>query len=253
MGFLSHWSAVVLTVFFGPLLPERSRHRWPWSDLLRMDGIQSAHGFLWAVLGVIFWAWGFVLYQAEMSDLVASLVTDERGSGDVGPITHYGLIFYFAFLVTPRGFLLTLLLLDGVVRAVAGGMAGSVPGSLYLAVPLAAGRLTARAWHAARMTSRYGKADEPDRLLEEGDRLRVLRTRPHPEWNADQAFRFGERLYQLHNYNPEAFVRGRLRFEYTFTPWPEGRTLRRVLAIGPPGDPPARLVQAQEEDSPQPS
>src|SRR5512143_702535 len=231
MEMLSRVAAVVVTTLFAPLLPERYRCRWPWPEVIGLPGIQSAHGYLWTLAGFLFWAWGFILYQTEMSELVVAVATDERGSGDVGPITHYGLILYFAFLFTPRGFLLTVLALDGLTRGIAGAMTGSVPGSLYLAVPLAVARWLQAGWRRSRMTSRYGKASEPDRLVEEGDRLRVRRTRPHPEWNADLAFRYRDKLYRLHNFDAVAVVQGRLCFEYTFTPWPEGRTLRRVVNI----------------------
>jgi hypothetical protein len=231
---LSHLAVVALTMLFAPLLPERYRGRWPWSDAVGLPGLQTLHGVLWAFAGIVFWAWGFILYQTEMSDLVTAVITDERSTGDVGPITHYGLILYFSYLVTPRGFLLTVLLLDGVVRGVAGAMSGVVPGNIYVWTVLSAGRWAGELAGAARRTARYGRMNQPDEILEEGGMLRVRRTRPHTDWNADQAFRYGERLYCLHNYDPEARSGDRLCVEYTFKPWPEGRTLRRVVAIGPP-------------------
>lgn len=234
MGTLSRLAAVVLTTVVAPLLPERYRSRWPWADFIGMPGVQSVHGYLWALLGVGFWTWGFVVYQGEMSELVTSVIADERNTGEVGPITHYGLVLYFAYLVTAKGFLLTVLLLDGVVRGVAGAMSGTVPGNIYLWMIFSAGRWTGELAGEARRTARYGKRDEPDQIFQEGDLLRVRRTRPHPEWNADQAFRCGERFYCLHNYDPEARAGDRLCVEYTFTPWPEGRTLRRVVALGAP-------------------
>jgi hypothetical protein len=239
MGFLSRAAAVVLTTIFAPLLPERYRSRWPWPDLVSVPGVQTLHGVLWAIAGLVFWAWGFALYQTEMAELVAAVITDERGSGDVGPVTHYGLILYFAYLVTPRGFLLTLLLLDGVVRGVAGAMSGVVPGNVYLWTVFSLGRWVGDLVGEARSTARYGRAGEPDRVFEEGGLLRVRRTRAHPEWNADQAFRYGGRFYCLHNFDSEARAGDRLCVEYTFTPWPEGRTLRRVVDLPTPLPPPA--------------
>jgi|WetSurMetagenome_2_1015567.scaffolds.fasta_scaffold65759_3 hypothetical protein len=234
----SHAAAVVLTTLFAPLLPERYRSRWPWSDLVGLPGVQTLHGVLWAVAGLVFWAWGFILYQQEASDLVVAVLTDERNPGDVGPITHYGLILYFAYLVTPRGFLLTFLLLDGAVRGVAGAMSGVVPGNFYVWMLLSAGRWAGELASEARRTARYGRPEEPDEVVQEGGLLRVRRTRPHPEWNADQAFRFGEKFFCLHNYDPEARKGDKLCVEYTFTPWPEGRTLRRVVNLPTPLPPP---------------
>jgi hypothetical protein len=239
MDLLSHITALVLTVLFAPLLPERYRSRWPWSDLVGLPGVQTLHGVLWAVAGLVFWAWGFILYQAQASDLVAAVLTDERSTGDVGPITHYGLILYFAYLVTPKGLLLTILLLDGAVRSVAGAMSGAVPGNVYVWIIFSVGRGARELAGEARRTALYGRPDEPDEIVEEGGLLRVRRTRPHPEWNADQAFRFGERFFCMHNFDPEARAGARLCVEYTFTPWPEGSTLRRVVDLPAPGPLPA--------------
>jgi hypothetical protein len=244
MGTLSRVAAVVLTTVVAPLLPERYRSRWPWADVIGMPGVQSMHGYLWAFLGIGFWAWGFILYEGEMADLVAAVVTDDRSSGDVGPITHYGLVLYFAYLVTAKGFLLTVLLLDGVVRGVAGATSGTVPGNIYLWMIFSLGRWARELGGEARRTSRYGKRDEPDQIFQEGGLLRIRRTRPHADWNADQAFRYGERLYCLHNFDPEVQAGERLCVEYTFKPWPEGRTLRRVVTVGSPAAP------AQDERSP---
>ncbi len=222
---------ILLTALVVPFIPERYRPIWPWQELVNMPGLQTAQAFLCAVVGVVFWLWGQVVYQQQMAEMVTAILANERGSGDVGPITHYGLVTYFAFLFTVRGFLLTLFLLDGIARATAGAMSGVVPGSLFLAVPLLLWRLACRGVREVVMIFRYGKANEPDEVLQDGETLRVRRTRPHPEWNAHLAFRHGDKLYRLHHYDDRAQAHGGLCFEYWFKPWPDGETLRRVVNI----------------------
>jgi len=220
-----------LTFLLGPLLPERYRKTWPWPDLMGLQGLQTWHGFFWAFGAAILWFVGLIAYQKEMAEVVTAIVASDSGSGDVGAITHYGLVTFFAYFFTVHGALLTVLLLDGVARGAAGAMTGRVPGSVYLAGPLGLIRLVGIGLRAQRMTSLYGKSSEPDRVGIEGGVLKVRRTRPHPEWNADLAYRFGDKLYRLHNYDDHAFAQGRPCFEYQFTPWPEGTTLRRVVDI----------------------
>ena len=231
MGHIFFYLRCLLTFLLGPLLPEQYRKTWPWPDLLGLQGLQAWHGLIWAFGAAILWFVGLIAYQKEMAELVTAMVASDAGSGDVGAITHYGLVTFFAYFFTIRGALLTVLLLDGVARGTAGAMTGRVPGTFYLAGPLGLIRLAGIGLQAHRMSSLYGKSSEPDRVSIEGGVLKVRRTRPHPEWNADQAYRFGEKLYRLHNYDEHAFAQGRPCFEYQFTPWPEGKTLRRVMDI----------------------
>ena len=232
MDAVRHYAALIITVLLGPLLPERYRPSWPRPDLMETPGVQTSHAFLCTLVAFALWAWGFILYQAAMSELVTTLMTDpnQHYDGDVAP-THLGMVMYFAYLFTPRGALATIFLIDSVARLVAGAMSGKVPGSLYLAVPLALFRLVKRVVHEGTLTARYGPASEPDRISVEGDLLKVRRTRPHPEWNAHLAFRHDGKLYKLHNYDDGALFGGRPCFEYQFKPWPEDAILRRVVDI----------------------
>ena len=237
MATLFQLMRILLTAVAVPFLPERYRTIWPWPELVNMPGLQTAQAFLCAVAGVVFWFWGQVVYQKQMAEMVTAILADERGSGDVGTITHYGLVTYFAFMFTVKGSLLTLFLLDGIARATAGAMSGVVPGTLFVAVPFLFWRLARRGVREVAMISRYGMAHGPDTVFQEGDTLCVRRTRPHPEWNAHLAFRFDGKLYRLHNYDDHARADGRPCFEYQFTPWPEGETLRRVVDIQERADP----------------
>ena len=233
MALLSACARILLTGLVGPLLPERYRHLWPWPELLGTPGVQTGHAFLCAVAGVVLWMMGLVADQTEMAERVAALLADDKGTGWVGPVTHYGLVTYFAYVFTLRGFFLTLLLWDGIVRAVAAGASKSAPGTLFLAVPLGLARLAARGLRAADMRRRYGKASVPDVILQDEDGIRVRRTRPHPEWNAHLAYRYGGKFYRLHHFEEDAVAQGRPCFEYRFTPWPEGETLRRIVDVTP--------------------
>lgn len=232
--YFASWLQFLLTFLLGPLLPERYRKVWPWPDLMGLQGLQTGHAFFWAIGAAILWFVGFIAYQKEMAELVTATIANDSGSGEAGPITFYGMVTYFAYFFSIRGAMLTVLLLDGIARATAGAMTGSVPGSIYLAVPLGFVRLAAMGVHELRMRSLYGKASEPDRVFQDGEGLRVRRTRPHPEWNAHLAYRYGGKLYRLHHYDEHAFAQGRPCFEYHFTPWPEGETLRRVVDIEEP-------------------
>ncbi len=231
MATLFQLMRVLLTALVAPFLPERYRTIWPWQELVNMPGLQTAQAFLCAVAGVVFWFWGQVVYQKQMAEMVAAILADERGSGNVGTITHYGLVTYFAFMFTVKGFFLTLFLLDGIARATAGAMSGVVPGTLFLAIPFLFWRLARRGVREVVMIFRYGTAHKPDSVIQEGDTLCVRRTRPHPEWNAHLAFRHEDKLYRLHHYDDRAHANGRPCFEYWFKPWPEGQTLRRVVSI----------------------
>ena len=103
--------------------------------------------------------------------------------------------------------------------------------SLFLAAPLALARLVGGQVERGRVAARYGSAAEPDRITVEGNHLRVHRTRPHPEWSAHIAYRYGERFYCLEKQGEAVGATVRPCIAYEFGPWPEGVILRRVVTI----------------------
>ncbi len=220
----------VLTCLVWPVLPARYRALWPW-ELPADDGVLGqASAYAHAIASVLLWGVVFIAYEKAYSLKVAGLIADDRGSGEVGLLTWYGMVCFFSFFFTPWGMLLSVYIVDSAVRLVHALGTGEPMGSVFLSAPLwFAGKVADRA-KEARMTALYGSAGESDRISVEGDGLVVRATRPHAEWNALYTFSHRDTLYRLRSFC-EGAEGARRCFIYRFEPWPDGETVRRVVAL----------------------
>ncbi len=225
--------AVALTFLAGPLLPRPYRRFWPWPELQESGALQLFHAYLHAVASVVVWMTGLVAFVKAFGDRYTEALMDpQHGTGDPSYLTWYGLIGFFAFLVSPGGILKGLYMADSVVRAVGGAMHRTVPGTLFLALPLGLVGVLARRAREQAMTARYGPPGAPDRLEVRGESLFVWTTRPRDEWHNLLAFSHGGRLYRL-VWRGEVSGGARRAFEHRFEPWPGAMPVRRVVLLDP--------------------
>jgi hypothetical protein len=233
----------LVTVLVMPLLPEAYRRRWRWPCILPDGPAQWFTCIFHVAMSTLLWGLAFVAYQKAFGEAVMAAMweTADR-EGQLNIFAGWaGVVGFFAFPFTPRGFLAWTYLLDSVVRFVAMACNGEHTASIFLAVPLwLYGRILALAGHL-RTNAIYGKASEPDRLFEEGKIIRVRSTRRHPEWHAGLTFHCRDSLFRLESEGDVPEGKGRC-FEYRFGPWPEQEIVRRVVLLTgeeeklPPGD-----------------
>lgn len=220
----------VLTCLIWPLLPARFRALWPW-ELPADDGVLAqTSAYVHMIASVLLWGVVFIAYEKAYSLKVAGLIADDRGSGEVGLLTWYGMVCFFSFFFTPWGMLLSVYIVDSAVRLIHALGTGEPMGSFFLAAPLwVAGKLADRA-KEGQMTARYGRAGLPDRIVVQGEGLVVRATRPHEEWNALYTYSHRGVLYKLHSFCEDA-EGSRRCFLYRFEPWPDRETVRRLVAL----------------------
>ena len=222
---------VVLTIVLFPLLPRRYRQRWPWEIPVPEPALVWFTVFLHILLSVLLWGFAFTGYQKAFGDRIAEMLADPRGSGEVGNITFYGIIGFFAFFFTLKGFLAWAYLLDSVLRFVVAATISGFMGSLFLEVPLLLIDWARGGLDQARMVRTYGRAEEPDRIIESEGGLLIRACRPHPEWHGLLGFHFKGSLYRLEAM-AEVPEGARRCFEYRFGPWPDSEIVRRIVILG---------------------
>lgn len=220
----------VLTCLIRPLLPARYRERWPWEPPLPESSLDHASAYLHTIASVLLWGVIFVAYQQAYALKVTALLADDRASGEVGPLTWYGLVCFFSFFFTPWGILLTLYVFDSAIRLIHVLGSGEGMGSLFFAVPVWLAEKTLRGAREARMTRVYGKASEADRIAVVGEGLTVRANRPHEEWTSTHTFAYRGGLYKLRGVCEDA-EGPRNCFLYRFDPWPDRETVRRVVHL----------------------
>ncbi len=219
-----------LTFLIWPLLPARFRALWPWDPPMEESVLSHASAYLHAIVSLVLWGIVFVAYEEAYALKVTALLADDRGSGDVGPLTWYGMVCFFSFFFTPWGIVLTLYITDSAVRLIHALGSGEGMGSLFLAAPLWIAGKVLDAAQEVRMTNLYGKAGQPDRVAVSGEGLVVRSNRPHEEWTALYTYTHGGVLYRLKSSceEPEG---PRRCFLYRFDPWPDRETVRRIVRV----------------------
>lgn len=228
-----------LTFLVGPLLPQALRRHWPWPDVLGGPWLQTLHAYLHAVAALVLYMTGLTLTVKEFGErFTEALMDPQHGTGDPSLLTWYGLIGFFAWLVSPLGLLAGLYLVDSVARAVNGAMHRTVPGTLFIALPLLALTPLRRAAEEARLVKRYGRPDLPDRLHARGENLFLRTSRCREEWHPLLTYSFGGKLYRL-AWSGEVPEGERFCFEYRLEPWPDGSPVKRVVLLDPPKITPA--------------
>ncbi len=195
------------------------------------DGVLAqVSAYFHGIASVLVWGIVFVAYEKAYALRVAALIADDRGSGEVGLLTWYGMVCFFSFFFTPWGMLLSVYIVDSAVRLVHSLGTGEPMGSIFLAAPLwAAGKVLDQV-REGRMTALYGRADQPDRIAVQGDGLALRAARPHEEWSALYTYSHAGMLYRLKSFCEEKEGERRC-FLYRFEPWPDRETVRRVVAL----------------------
>jgi hypothetical protein len=192
--------------------------------------LSHASAYLHAIVSLVLWGIVFVAYEKAYALKVTALLADDRGSGDVGPLTWYGMVCFFSFFFTPWGIVLTLYVTDSAVRLIHTLGSGEGMGSLFLAAPLWVAGKVLDAAEEVRMTKLYGKAGQPDRVAVSGEGLVVRSNRPHEEWTVLYTYTHCGVLYKLKSSceEPEG---PRRCFLYRFDPWPDREMVRRIVRV----------------------
>lgn len=220
-----------LTLLILPLLPADYRRRWPWPSPVPEGWWDALTVYLHASVALVVFIGLFITYQQQAGEMVSAAVASEQGGGEVGRITWYGTVTFFAFFFSPMGLLSTLFLTDSAVRMIHRFGTNEPMGSVFLWVPLRLWDGLRSLGREGRMTARYGPASAPDRLTAEGQGLIVRTSRPRPEWSPDHAYVHGGRFFRLGRWGEEGDGARRC-FAYRFEPWPERDTVRRVVHLG---------------------
>jgi hypothetical protein len=221
-----------VTLLVVPLVPEAYRKAWKWPMPLPETPVAWAVALLHVGLATLVWGFAYTAYQKEFGDMIAAMVADPSGSGEVGPFMLYGIFGFFAFPLTWKGFLAWTYLLDSVARFVALAVHGGFHASLFVALPLWLFERITGIRATLQMNRTYGGAEEPDRLFESEGGLVIRCTRPHPEWHRLVAFHYRGRLFRLQA-DGEVREGERRAFEYRFAPWPEHDIARRIILLAP--------------------
>lgn len=221
----------VLSFFLVPLLPEKFRDMWPWELPMSMDSLAHISAYMHTVISIVSWMVGLVLYQEKAAEMVTAALADERGSGEVGRLTWYGMVTFWSFFASPQGILLTLYVLDSAARIIHAATAGGPMGSLFFSVPLYFVGKLVDATTEAKRTAVYGNADAPDRISHLAEGLVLRSNRPHADWHGDLTYEFEGAFYQMGNVN-EGTEGARICYEYYFKPWPERVIVRSVVHLG---------------------
>jgi hypothetical protein len=224
----------LVTLLVMPLLPAAYRKRWPWHPLLPDAVTRWVVSLLHVVLSFLIWGFVFAKYQQEFGDRVAQAMWDSSHINDDPEVFKFlgwtGILGFFSFPFTPSGALTWTYLLDSVVRFVGMAMHSEHHATIFLAAPLwiyEQGRLF---YERQRMNAIYGRATEPDRLFEIGDRICIRSTRPHLEWHAQLTFNYRGNLFRLVS-GLEVEEGPRRCLEYRFEPWPEQQIIRRIVVL----------------------
>jgi len=231
-----------VTLLIGPLLPERYRKHWPLPVSMDEPGLQTIHAYIHAVAAVALLAVAYAAYQISFSDWMTDALwdpdlLDQMDLDEKVPMAGFGLLGMFSFLMSVRGILCGLYVLDSMVRVVAAtASGGQVPGSAWFNLPLVGWEYFAKAAREKGMDTRYGKADEPLNIRFSGGGILVRSTRPRESWHAALSFSFRGNLYRLVEAG-EGREEGRSCFDYRFEPWPENDMVRRIIVLDPDAPP----------------
>ena len=235
MNRIVHFLVVALTLIAAPLLPEKLRREWPWQGTLARTGLELVNSYLHTVAGVVFWAVGLVAYQTQWSDWMTEQLWNPNLNQPEVSLQHFGMLGFFSYLVSFRGLVLSIVLIDAIVRLIGAVASGTPPGTVFIWLPMVLFNLGKKMAGDRRRTTLYGRADEPDRVLISGDSMAVRCTRPHEAWHSALTFSHRERLYRLVELC-EGKESNRSFYEYRFEPWAENNMIRKILVIEAPGE-----------------
>jgi len=248
---LLHGLRAFVTFVVLPCLPERYRKLWPWDAPISISTLGLISGATHLLASAIVLCIVFMYHQEAFSSDVTDTLVNPDGTGQPGPVTWYGMVGFFTFTFTLKGLLLEIWTIDSLIRFYHASVTSTPLGSVFFSAPLYLfDRL--RGWlESSRMTSRYGRADQPDRIVQEGDGLLLRSTRPHPNWGRLTAFSRGDSFYRLVS-SGEGTVDGRPCFEYRLSPWPANDVIREIVPLDDAVELPASSIEDRARHHPHP-
>ena len=211
-----------------PFLPEKQRNaalkRYP----INLDAAFLISTTLQLFLFLYLTFHGFFDYQDRMFDQV---FRNAMKSGDnrvtVGFFMQTGLLSFLAYLLTIRGFLLTLAFVDAAIRLITFAILKEPLASLFCFVPVELYKLFKKHW--TRFSERRDFGPEAPDEIQNGDQSQiVILSARQKDWNPAITVR-----YQGLDYHPEVPVRVRqgnyFRYSYRLVRQPEHEIIRRLV------------------------
>jgi hypothetical protein len=214
-----------------PFLPEKQRNaalkRYP----INLDAVFLISTTLQLFLFLYLTLHGFFDYQERMFDQVfrnAMKTGDERVT--VGFFMQSGLLSFLAYLLTFRGFFLTLAFVDAAIRLICYAILKEPLGSIFCFVPIELYGVLKKHWNRVSEQREFGPEvpDEIQNGLEgNSDQIIILSAR-QKDWNPAITIR-----YHGLDYHPEQPVRVQhgnyFRYSYRLVRQHEHEIIRRLV------------------------
>lgn len=224
---------LLLTFAVAPLLPREERRLWPWREWSKNGTLLVLSAAFHTVVALGLYVAGLVSYVKRFGELYTAALVDPNAPESATLSSHYGVIGFLSWVVSPLGLLAGLYITDSVVRAF-GSVSGNAPGSFFLWLPCLALRKLRRSWEEAALTARYGPADLPLRIEKRGNTLFVRASRSRDDWHELLTYSYGDELFKLVWRGEAPAGGGKFYFEYRMEPWTEATPVRRILLLDPP-------------------
>jgi hypothetical protein len=218
-----------LGAFLGiPLLPEKQRNaalkRYP----INIDAAFLISSTLQLFLFLYLALHGFLDYQDRMFDQVfsnAMKTGDDRVT--VGFFMQSGLLSFFAYLLTIRGFFLTTAFVDAAVRLVTYAILKEPLATIFCYAPIELYKLFKKRWNIFSERRDFGP-EAPDEIQTADQNQIVILSARQKDWHPAITVR-----YKGLDYHPELPVRVRqgnyLRYSYRLVPQQEHEIIRRLV------------------------
>jgi len=211
-----------------PFLPEKQRNaalrRYP----INLDAAFLISTSLQLFLFLYLTLYGFFDFQGRMFDqLFGSAMKTGDNRITVGFFMQSGLLSFFGYLLTIRGFFLTAAFVDAAIRLITYAILKEPLGSIFCFVPIELYKLFKKHWNRYSERMDFGP-EAPDEIQNGDPNQIVILSARQKDWNPAITVR-----YQGLDYHPEPPVRVRqgnyFRYSYRLVRQHEHEIIRRLV------------------------
>lgn len=227
-GILFHMFSTLAAFIWIPFLPEKQRNaalkRYP----INLDAAFLISTTLQLFLFLYLTVHGFFDYQDRMFDQVfrnAMKTGDDRVT--VGFFMQSGLLSFFSYLLTIRGFFLTAAFVDAAIRLTCYAILKEPLASVFCFVPIELYKLYKKHWNRFSERRNFGP-EAPDEIQNGDSNEIVILCARQKDWHPAITVR-----YQGLDYHPELAVRVKqgnyFRYSYRLVRQHEHEIIRRLV------------------------
>jgi hypothetical protein len=217
--------------FWVPFLPQKQRDAALKQYPINLDAAFLITATLQLFLFLYLTLHGFLIYQEQIFDqLFRSAMKTGSDSVTVGFFMQSGLLSFLGYLLTFRGFFLTLAFLDAAIRLICYAILKEAVGSIFCFVPIALYGVVKRHWIGLSERMEFGP-EAPDEIQSsvegKSDQIIILSAR-QKDWNPAITVRYQGRDY--HPDPPDRVQHGNyFRYSYRLVRQHEHEIIRRLV------------------------